>query len=72
MEGQRSLMEALKGQADASTALLARATADAASPSQLPSVSVADYQLNALAGIKFEQTVPVLPDSDPDFERRWR
>ena len=27
--------------------------------------------MNALAGIKFEQTLPVLKDNDPDFERHW-
>eukprot|EP00969_Alexandrium_andersonii_P083863 3700235-Alexandrium_andersonii.AAC.1 len=47
MESQRSLMEALKGQIDASTALPARATAEEASPPQLPSASAADDKLNA-------------------------
>ena len=32
----------------------------------------ADDKLNALTGIKFDQTLPVLKDSDVDFSRHWR
>ena len=28
-------------------------------------------KINALAGLEFKQNLPVLQDSDPDFEAHW-
>eukprot|EP00969_Alexandrium_andersonii_P160100 7073735-Alexandrium_andersonii.AAC.1 len=57
-----------------SAALVANAGAAAApaDPSAGGSGAAADDRLNALAGIKLEQTMPVLKDTDPEFDRHWR
>ena len=72
---EAAFWEALKEQATAkqaqSAALLARASAETASSVEHTVEAVSDDKLNALAGIKFEQTLPVLKDYDPDFERHW-
>eukprot|EP00969_Alexandrium_andersonii_P207667 9174324-Alexandrium_andersonii.AAC.1 len=78
MESQRNMIDAMREQAAAaqaqSAALVANASAAAAAPAD-PSAGpsgTADDRLNALAGIKFEQTMPVIKDSDPDFDKHWR
>eukprot|EP00969_Alexandrium_andersonii_P365069 15465418-Alexandrium_andersonii.AAC.1 len=78
MESQRNMIDATREQAAAaqaqSAALVANASAAAAAPAD-PSTGAsgaADDRLNALAGIKFEQAMPVIKDSDPDFDKHWR
>eukprot|EP00969_Alexandrium_andersonii_P282168 12474559-Alexandrium_andersonii.AAC.1 len=66
------MIDAMREQAAAaqaqSAALVANASAAAAAPAD-PSAggpgATADDRLTALAGIKLEQTMPVLKDSDP-------
>ena len=48
---------------------LSRAVTPAAPTLDEPRV---DDKLNALTGIKFDQTLPVLKDSDVDFANHWR